>query len=165
MLIALKKTAKLLLEAFGSDSVQQLRDFHIQAGQKASGRTFEAFGSVVSDDLLLQVEGAEHVGALEYGRKAGGMTPIEVIKQWIKEKGLASAIEKENVSFAWAIAKTHQTRGSYLYRTGKTYSGFERPLSKAFDEARISKLEDDLGVSVAEIISSEVFKDLQFIKK
>lgn len=54
---------------------------------------------------------AEYAYWVEYGRKAGGMPPVKLIKEWVRKKHL-SQDEKEIDSMAFAIAKSIAANGT-----------------------------------------------------
>lgn len=54
---------------------------------------------------------AEYAYWVEYGRKAGGMPPVKLIKEWVRKKHLSSD-EKEIDSMAFAIAKSIAANGT-----------------------------------------------------
>ena len=54
---------------------------------------------------------AEYAYWVEYGRKAGGMPPVKLIKEWVRKKHL-SGDEREIDSMAFAIAKNIAANGT-----------------------------------------------------
>jgi len=54
---------------------------------------------------------AEYAYWVEYGRKAGGMPPVKLIKEWVRKKHITSN-EKEIESMAWAVAKSIAANGT-----------------------------------------------------
>lgn len=54
---------------------------------------------------------AEYAYWVEYGRKAGGMPPVKLIKEWVRKKHL-SGDEREIDSMAFAIAKSIAANGT-----------------------------------------------------
>ena len=54
---------------------------------------------------------AEYAYWVEYGRKAGGMPPVKLIKEWVRKKHITSN-EKEIESIAFAIAKNIAANGT-----------------------------------------------------
>lgn len=54
---------------------------------------------------------AEYAYWIEYGRKAGGMPPVKLIKEWVRKKHL-SGDEREIDSMAFAIAKNIAANGT-----------------------------------------------------
>lgn len=53
---------------------------------------------------------SHYAGAVEFGRKAGGMPPVKMILQWLKKKRIGKDEERE--SMAWAIAKNIADEGT-----------------------------------------------------
>lgn len=54
---------------------------------------------------------AEYAYWVEYGRKAGGMPPVKLIKEWVRKKHITSD-EKEIDSIAFAIARNIAANGT-----------------------------------------------------
>mgnify|MGYP001183678437 CR=1 FL=1 len=54
---------------------------------------------------------AEYAYWVEYGRKAGGMPPVKLIKEWVRKKHITSN-EKEIDSMAFAIARNIAANGT-----------------------------------------------------
>ena len=54
---------------------------------------------------------ADYAQWVEYGRKAGGMPPVKLIKEWVRKKHITSN-EKEIDSMAFAIAKNIAANGT-----------------------------------------------------
>lgn len=122
------KAAHQGLKAFGQAIINQAKDFIDHNDQVASGLLRNS-GRAVSQpdgtvDAGFYVGYAEHV---EYGRKAGGMPPVDDIIQWLRRKGkrrgknsaLQSAAaftgkseEQLRRDAAWAIAKSIKENGT-----------------------------------------------------
>jgi len=150
------------LNAFGKETVALLKKYHIEAGQKATGNALKEFNYIVDvegDDVVLTVLGADYSEYLDRGRGYGKMSPPDEILKWMKAKGVARAeSESKQKGIAFAIAKTHELYGSYQHRTGKTENGFESPISKAVNEARIKELTDILQKNFIVGIESQVLE-------
>lgn len=54
---------------------------------------------------------ADYAYWVEYGRKAGGMPPVKLIKEWVRKKHITSN-EKEIDSMAFAIARNIAANGT-----------------------------------------------------
>ena len=164
MLNNIFNTALEVLKNFNTESVELLKKYHIEAGQKATGKTLEAFRSEQSIEgysAISKVFGAEHVGALEYGRKptasGGNGVVYNQIYEWVKNKGVFDyKDEAERKSLAYAITRKIHQLGTYQYRNQKTYNGFTNPISKAFQQGRLDELKKRLGSGLAPEITSEV---------
>ncbi len=154
-----------ILETFGTESVEMLRDEHQAAGQVASGKTLDSFRHEV-DEVGLKVFGAGHVEWLDRGRGPGGFPPVDKIKKWVYDKGLAGQFDKEYKlnSFVYLIGRKMAEEGSLHHRTGKTFAGAERPIFKVFNEERINKLKELLGSVLKIEITSEVLKEYKKIE-
>lgn len=154
-----------ILEGFARESVELLRQYHVEAGQRASGDAYEGFDyelAKLDTGIRLIISGSEHLYFLEHGRGSGGFPPPDKIKQWIHDKGLAGQFDKEYKlnSFAYAIGKRMSEEGSYLHRTGETQEGFSNPIGRAFEEARLTELADRLGYILNTEIRSDVLKEI-----
>ena len=158
----LKESLQAILITFGDESVDLLIDYHLQAGQRTTGKTIEQCESKV-EDLNLEVLGADHVDTLEYGRDKGIMPPVQAIFDWAEAKGLMAQFDKEykKRGFAYVVARKIGQEGSYMFRFGQTFSGFQNPVSKAFSEARLEQLKERLGEKVEMFINSEVLKQFK----
>ena len=155
------------IDKWQKDRISDLKRLHDEAGQRASGKTIDSLDSSISvscENLNAKITADEHFGVLQYGRSAGKMTPIEVLIDWIDNKGLGADFntEQEKESFAWAIAKTHEKEGSMLFREGKTYNDFTDPVLKAFNEQAMKELNEILNDVIVNELSTEVFRELQF---
>lgn len=117
--------------------MQRVRENHIKAGQRASGRTADSI-RMESDGEMFTVFGRQAFWTLEHGR-AGGRVPhdfVSIIRQWMQDKGIKAAPikyirkpsekwqpkytpqERGDLSLAGAIAHTIKTKGTKLYRQG-----------------------------------------------
>ena len=153
-----------ILDKFGSDSVELMRDSHIQAGQVASGRTLESFQHVANidaDKVTLDIQAAEHTEYVDRGRGPGGFPPPDRILQWIDDKGLGAEFDREykKRSFAFLIGRKIAAEGTYLHREGRTQAGVEKPISSIFNEQRIEALQKQ----ISKILNVELKSD--FIKQ
>ncbi len=168
-MLVIEKIKQVLTE-FDVESIELLKKFHIEAGQKASGRTLESFVydvAINGFDVVSTISGPGYTGALNYGRgttKAGGSgVVLKNIKQWISDKGVFGILdEKKKTSLAYAITKTIHAKGTYQFRnSGTTQKGVTNPISKAFDTLRLERLKEQITFSILPIISSEVINEFK----
>jgi hypothetical protein len=162
----LKKTLRMVLAAFGDESVRLLREYHEQAGQRTTGGTIDQFATTQEEQeesIKQVVVGADHIEHLERGRGPGGFPPLQNIRQWAEAKGLFAGLEKEyqKKGLVYIIGRKIAQEGSIQHRTGATFSGFESPIGKAFDEARIEQLKQQLGESFSLFMNSTFLKQWQ----
>jgi len=164
----LKASLSTMLNQFGKDSVEQLRAEHLAAGQKASGRTLSEFAYDLTESetsLKLEIKGADHIEFLDRGRGPGGIPAniTDIIKQWARDKGIASQFDKEYKlnSFAYLVARKIAAEGTWQHRTGRTYNGATRPVMAAFNEARIKALQDEIDSALSITINSEILKEFK----
>jgi hypothetical protein len=136
------------LNAFGKETVALLKKYHIEAGQKATGNALKEFDYVVDiegDNVVLTVLGTDYTEYLDRGRGWGKMSPVDSILEWMKVKGVArTETEAKQRGIAFAISYVHSLYGSVQHQTGKTKNGFEKPISKAVNDARINELKEIL---------------------
>ena len=159
------------LSAFNTESVALLKQYHVEAGQRATGATEAAFSSdIVQNGNMIssKILGAAHIGALEYGRKpsSNGSTPgslFDIIKKWIVGKGVFNyANDKELKGLAFIITRKIHKEGTYQFRNnGTTKNGFKNPVSKAFNEVRINKLREQLGFELISSTGSDVLEQFK----
>ena len=154
------------IEKWQQGRIERLTELHDQAGQRASGETISSLKqSAEADGISIKgkITAAEHFGVLEYGRKEGGFPPLENIKKWIFDKGLAGQFDKEYKlnGFAYIIGRKMAAEGSLLYRTGKTFNGFENPISKAFDEEAIRQVKNLTEDFIVSVIKSDILKEFK----
>lgn len=106
---------------------------HIEAGQKASGKTSKSLHVDVTEDSGT-LYGKNAFGVLETGRKAGKVPGnfTAIILQWMKDKGIQvkpmpyktdrahkyTPEERAQNTFAYLVAKKIKENGTQLYRTG-----------------------------------------------
>lgn len=152
-----------IVQQFGNNKVKLLKEYHRAAGQVASGKTLESFRSETSieaTDISLKIYGAEHIEYLDRGRGIGDPSPIQDLLDWINNKPGLTGVETESqkLSFACAISKKHQKKGSYQHRTGKTYKGFEKPVSSAVTMQDNDKLQKEIIRATIKSINSEVLE-------
>jgi hypothetical protein len=91
-------------------------------------------------------DGAGHIRYVEFGRKPGGkMPPIKALIKWLRCKKIPLPEKfKNDVSFAFAIAKTMQKKGNTWYRIGG--AKFIREVTK---DDEIKRLRDEFLQDVA----------------
>lgn len=175
MLTNLLNSTLAILQAFDKENVELLRKYNKESGQYTTGKTSAAFGSDEQiDDYSVNAKtfGPAHIGALEYGRKpsANGIQPgalNAIILEWVRNKGVLfqDNIKQSKYTQQERTANTityfiHK-KGTYMYRYGKTFNDFTNPISKAFDESRINKLREQLGLALMPTISSEVLNQFK----
>lgn len=122
----------------------RIRNNHLQAGQKASGRTAKSIRMEVAPTSGLihaEVVGRPYFATLETGNKPWHDKEVKpwfvgTIRQWMRDKGIkAQPIpyirkpserwqpkytpeERGEMSLAWAISKNIVEHGTELYRNG-----------------------------------------------
>lgn len=112
-----RKEIKAILNEELNNLRQRIIENHIQAGQRASGRTIKSLHVVVDDNHGI-LFGRQAFGVLETGRRPGKVPKgfCKIIRQWMMDKGIQ--VEKPK-SFAYLVARKIAREGTELYRTGK----------------------------------------------
>lgn len=123
-------------------------------GMRASGRFAETL-EVRVEGLNAKLFGEAYGQQLETGRRAGKFPPIDAIKQWIHDKGIASRIQGQISisSLAFLIARKIAKKG--WKREG--YGGVELISSVVTDE-RIQKIINEVGLEQTMIFKTEIEK-------
>ena len=98
---------------------------HNQLKMKASGNWQESLVVDVRNKsesiVIARVYGEHYTEQLVNGRKPGKFPPIEAIKKWVIEKGIAGIMEKAKVSsIAFLIARKIAKEGTKYYRDSGT---------------------------------------------
>ena len=95
---------------------QRIIENHIQAGQRASGRTIKSLHVVVDDNHGV-LFGRQAFGVLETGRGPGKIPKgfYQIIQQWVVDKRIQ--VEKPK-SFAYLVARKIANEGTRLYHSG-----------------------------------------------
>ena len=103
---------------------------HEQAGQVASGKTRASF-LIQSSGLVGTLSGANYVGVLQQGRKAGGVPKdfIEILRAWAQAKSISFSSEEKFQLWANAVKWKIIREGSKLYRSGQQQDIFDTPIA------------------------------------
>lgn len=104
---------------------------HINAGQKASGRTIASLHVEMQEDGGI-LWGRKAFGVLETGRK-GGKVPkdfYQIIQQWVKDKGIQV---KNPKSFSYLVARKIAREGTSLHRSGKVEDIYSTETEKTIE--------------------------------
>lgn len=130
------------------EAMEELRDEviqrHIDAGQKASGRTIASFKIVEVAYNHMQLWGLPHSYTLEFGRKGGDVPNNirEIIYQWSLSKGLSFSNDNDRMRFAYFVSEKIRREGTLLYRSGQTKDIFRTPINKLRDKIKKNLLAD-----------------------
>lgn len=93
-------------------------------GQKNTGATAKSM-HVEGDGDTFTLYSRRGLHGLEVGLHH--RPPIDPIEDWIITKGLAKETPQKTRSFAFAIVRTMETEGSFLYRNKRTFGGVANP--------------------------------------
>ncbi len=127
-----------LLNKYGNQTVQIIRDNLATTGTNASGQTSASVQSVTTPNRVT-VSGKAFIYVVETGRKPGKMPPVSRIIEWL-ETGKVS-FSGSIQSTAWGISKTIAKVGSSLFRSG----GRDDIITPALDDKRIDQLTKDIA--------------------
>lgn len=111
-----KEEAKKVISEELNALRQRIIDNHIQAKQRASGRTIESLKVTVDDNHGI-LYGRQAFDVLETGRRPGKVPKgfYQIIQQWVKDKNIQ--VEKPK-SFAYLVARKIANEGTELFRNG-----------------------------------------------
>lgn len=126
-------------------------------GMRASGKFADSL-EVRVEGLTAQLWGEDYAQQLETGRKLGKFPPIDAIKKWIEDKGIASRIQGEISvsSLAFLIARKIAREGWKREQFG----GIEL-ISQVVTDQRMQKIIDEVGVEQALKYTTEITKMIE----
>lgn len=126
-------------------------------GMRASGKFADSL-EVRVEGLTAQLWGEDYAQQLETGRKSGRFPPIDAIKKWIEEKGIANRIQGEISvsSLAFLIARKISREGWKREQFG----GVEL-ISQVVTDQRMQKIIDEVGVEQALKYTTEITKMIE----
>jgi len=124
-------------------------------GMRASGNFANELEVIQPTTTRVQLWGADYAQQLETGRQAGKFPPINAIKQWIQDKGIANRLNGEiTVSqLAFLIARKIAREG--WKRQG--YGGVDL-ISEIVTDQRMQKIIDQVGLEKVSEVQSEIIK-------
>jgi hypothetical protein len=137
-------------EALKTDLIQA----YDAKGMRASGKFADSLEVKVTG-LTAQLWGEDYAQQLETGRKSGKFPPMDAIKKWIEDKGIASRIQGEISisSLAFLIARKIAREGWKREQFG----GVEL-ISQVVTDQRMQKIIDEVGAEQALIYSTEIIR-------
>lgn len=154
--------------------LEQLTDFLAGAigeeiilqGHNNTGSLLESVRLTINEvfsGIVIEASTLDYGTYLNTGRRAGTMPPVNAIKRWVEQRGIASQ-EKEVNSIAWAIAtKIKQegipTRGAMKFsKNGRRTNWIEAVL---FDNEQIitDYIERAMGAQI-EIVLTDITKQI-----
>ena len=115
--VAIGERQEVALKEFISLKEDLIKKYD-ELGMRASGKWANNL-TVNQTKLSTKLEGMNYTYWLVHGRKGGTLPPIQALKKWVVDKGIASEL-KEVTSIAWAVAKTIQKKGTRYYQQGGT---------------------------------------------
>lgn len=87
----LDKSIRSVLNRYGSQVVEKMREELIQNGSIASSKLYNSLTFSVRkkvDEWILSFSSEDYAKYVESGRKPGKFPPISKIKEWTKQKGI-----------------------------------------------------------------------------
>lgn len=129
---------------------------HLQAGQKASGRTMQSLRTEVTHDkfsIHAVLWGRDFFQGLETGRK-GGKVPrgfYQMIKQWSIDKGIQFDKESQRSTFAYFVARKIAAEGTQLYRKGGRKDIYTPEVESAY-----SDIQDLVGERFTDVLMQSI---------
>lgn len=121
-------------------------------GMRASGKFAESL-EVRVKGLNAQLWGEDYAQQLETGRKSGNFPPIDAIKKWIVDKGIANRIQGEITvsALAFLIARKIAKQGWKR----ESYGGVEL-ISEVITDERMQKIIDEVGAEQTLVFTTEI---------
>lgn len=123
----LSKVIKSELEQLRND----IQTAHINAGQKASGKTGASLSVENVTTNSGELWGASYIGVLETGRK-GGKIPYDfknILKRWALAKGLSFKSESDFNRWAYFVSQKIKNEGTKLYLAGGRKDILSQPIT------------------------------------
>jgi hypothetical protein len=150
-----------IIKSFGINAVADIRQSMDDSGVTASGKFNKSLKLQLTDKEIV-ITGLKYAGAIESGRKPGGVPSVSVFREWIDVKRIipdSGNTEKDKMSFAWAVRKTVEKKGTLLHR-GTDFYGRSKPsrvIRGVVKDGRIEELGSDLMINYVKQIKSELF--------
>lgn len=132
--------------------IQDIQQNMIDRDQVATGETSDSLTYKVEQSggvISMTIFGARHIGALEEGRRPGGLPPVWKIQRWIQAKGLDLS--------AWAVARKMADEGSLLYREG----GDSGTLTTVLTPERAEEIKNAIGQEVIREARFDIINQLR----
>lgn len=116
----------------GGEMLQKIRKRHIDAGQKATGKTIGSF-HITPTGQGFQLVGWKYAGTYEEGRKPGSMPPPAALIEWARAKGITFDSDADAKRWAFALALKIKREGTKRYRlaqVGQQPDIFRTPIAE-----------------------------------
>jgi hypothetical protein len=130
--------------------VEELKEKHIELGQKASGKWVNSLEVVVNKGKGL-ILGEAYTEQLTKGRPPGKLPPISPLEKWAKIK--LGKTGKEALNVAWAVAVKISREGTEIYKD----SGSDL-IDGVITEQRVNELYQGVGRDVSFAISKQIMR-------
>ena len=132
--------------------VKELKEKHIELGQKASGKWIETLEVQVSNGKGI-IYGTDYTQYLTKGRPNGARPPINPLKEWAKVK--LGVGEKEALNVAFAVATKIAKEGTEIYKDGGSDL-----LDGVITDERVEEMFDNIGKTLRTTISQELIREI-----
>lgn len=127
-------------EAIKNDLIQKHNDLKMKASGNWQNSLVVNILDLKDGIVLARVYGPMYTEQLVNGRLPGKFPPIEVIRNWIIDKGIAGVMEKTKISsLAFLIARKISIEGTKYFKEGGTDL-----VSSVFTPARIQSIIDKI---------------------
>ena len=150
----LSEEARAFLFVEFEDLKEELIEKHIELGMEASGNWINSL-DIIQSEMKTSLLGEKYTEQLVYGRRPGTMPPVQKLRQWLIDKGIAQRLrsEQEISSMAWAIATKIKNEGTKYFREGGTDL-----VSSVITPERIQRIINNVGtkgaISIAPIFTN-----------
>lgn len=125
-----------------------------QKGMRASGN-FESELEIKEGGLKIELLGVDYGQQLDLGRRGGKFPPINAIRQWIEDKGIASRLNGEITTSQLAFLIARKIAREGWNREG--FGGVEL-ISQVVTAERMQKIIDKVGEKITLQYTTEIIK-------
>jgi hypothetical protein len=138
-----------VLSAWFAEREKELISNYKSKGLRASGRFENELHSEISADGGV-MKAPLYAETMVKGRKptssstGSGKSLVDVIKQWISDKGITPSGNISSNSLAFLIARSIHSKGTLLYRGDKSYNDGNL-LIDTFTQEKINNLNSEIG--------------------
>ena len=123
-------TTKQIIEEELNQLKVDIVNRHVKAGQRATGATINSLDVRNVTDISGELWGADYIGVLEKGRKAGKVPYNfkDILIKWARAKGIKFGSQRELDKFAYFLSKKIEREGTERY--GKNVDIFTTPIKE-----------------------------------
>jgi hypothetical protein len=157
----LEQEINRILNEEGANIIAEIRSLIVSTGANASGKTsqsLEANISVSKNKIGFEISGGAGFEFIERGRrktkKDGDGKLIDIIKQWIDDKGITPDDGMTKDSLAYVITRAIHQRGTLLNLLKETRKVQSAVLTQKRINSVIDKVKTEIQKDVAEQITN-----------